>query len=140
MITYNITKIIHITAMISWMVGLFYLPRLYVYHCKVVKNGDCDLLFQTMEKKLLKIIMNPAMIITFISGLYLISFIGFAPWLHLKLFFVLSLAGYHGYLSSIRKKFARGLNDKSENFYRLINEIPTIMLITIISIIVFKPF
>lgn len=140
MILYNLTKIIHLIAMISWMVGLFYLPRLFVYHCKVQKNSDCDLTFQTMEAKLLRIIMNPAMIITFISGLYLISFVGFAPWIHIKLAFVLCLAGFHGYLSSIRRKFVNNKNDKSEKFFRIINEVPTILLIAIISIVVIKPF
>ena len=140
MIIYNITKIIHLIAMISWMVGLFYLPRLYVYHCTVKKDSDCDKTFQIMERKLLKIIMNPAMIITFISGLYLISFIGFAPWLHFKLVFVLFLAAFHGYLSSVRKKFANHSNLKSDKFYRIIIQIPTILLIVIISSVVFKPF
>ena len=140
MILYNLTKIIHLIALISWMVGLFYLPRLFLYHCRVKKNSDCDLTFQTMEIKLLRIIMNPAMIITFISGLYLISFVGFAPWIHIKLVFVFFLTGFHGYLSSIRRKFANNENDKSEKFFRIINEVPTILLIAIISIAVIKPF
>lgn len=137
---YSFFKIIHIIAMISWMVGLFYLPRLYVYHCKVSKNSEADEIFKTMELKLLRIIMNPAMIITFLSGLYLISFVGFGGWLHAKLTLVFILAGFHGYLASCRKKFASNNNQKSEKFYRIINEVPTILLILIVILVIIKPF
>lgn len=137
---YSFFKIVHIIALICWMVGLFYLPRLYVYHCKVTKNSEADELFKTMELKLLRIIMNPSMIITFLSGLYLISFVGFGGWLHAKLTLVFILAGFHGYLANCRKKFASGTNIKSEKFYRIINEIPSISLILIVSLVIIKPF
>ena len=100
---YSFFKIIHILSIISWMVGLFYLPRLFVYHCQVKNGSQSDKIFQTMEQKLLRIIMNPAMIISFISGLYLASLVGFEPWLHAKLTLVLALAGFHGYLAKCRK-------------------------------------
>lgn len=137
---YNFFKIIHFISLISWMVGLFYLPRLFVYHCQVDNKSQSDEIFQIMERKLLRIIMNPAMIITFISGFYLISIVGIAPWLHAKITLVLFLAGFHGFLANCRKKFANGKNIKSEKFYRIINEVPTILLILIVTLAVIKPF
>jgi putative membrane protein len=138
--SYNIIKIVHIAAMISWMVGLFYLPRLFVYHCQAVKDSKSDELFKIMEYKLMRIIMNPAMIITFISGFYLITLIGFAPWLHAKITLVLALAAFHGFLAKCRKDFSFNNNKKSEKFYRIINEIPTILMLLIVSLVVIKPF
>ena len=137
---YNFFKIIHIIAFISWMVGLFYLPRLFVYHTKVKSGSEADNLFQTMELKLLRIIMNPAMIITFLTGFYLLSIHGFEVWLHIKLTLVIILAGFHGMLARWRKIFANGQNQNSEKFYRYINEVPTIILILIVTLVVTRPF
>ncbi len=137
---YSILKIIHLAAIISWMVGLFYLPRLFVYHCQVKNDSESYKIFQTMEYKLLKIIMNPAMIVSFLSGFYLASLIGFQPWLHAKITLVLIMAGFHGYLAKCRKKFANNQNQNSEKFYRIINEIPTILMLGILIMVVIKPF
>lgn len=102
---YYIIKILHIVAVISWMAGLLYLPRIYVYHCRVAFGSDTDKIFQEMERKLLRYIMNPAMILSFFLGFYLAIQIGFAGmyWLHLKIVLVLFMAAFHGYLSICQK-------------------------------------
>jgi len=139
--TYEIIKILHIVSVISWMAGLLYLPRIYVYHTSVDKGSKTDEIFQKMEYRLLKFIMNPAMILTFAFGLYLAYQIGFdLTWIHIKLTLVLILAGFHGFLSVCRKKFANGQNQHSEKFYRIINEVPTILMIVIVTIVILKPF
>ncbi len=139
--TYDIIKILHIVAVISWMAGLLYLPRIFVYHCQVLKNGETDKIFQTMEKRLLYFIMTPAMILTFIFGFYLALQIGFdLKWLHAKITLVLLLAAYQGFLSVCRKKFISGENKHSQKFYRYINEIPTLLMIAIVSLVILKPF
>lgn len=139
---YDIIKIFHIIAIISWMAGLLYLPRIYVYHCRVEFGSSTDKIFQEMERKLLRYIMNPAMIISFLLGFYLAIQIGFAGmyWLHLKITLVLVLAAFHGFLSVCRKKFAQGKNRHSEKFFRVINEVPTILMIAIVSLVILKPF
>lgn len=135
-------KTVHIIAVISWMAGLLYLPRLFVYHSQIAVKSSNDELFQNMERKLLRFIMNPAMIVVFISGISLIYFIGFKEqgWLHAKISLVVLLAGFHGFLAKCRKNFANGINKKSEKFYRIINEIPTILMILIVALVIFKPF
>lgn len=139
--TYEIIEVIHIAAVISWMAGLLYLPRIYVYHADAKIGSEMDQTFQIMERKLLKFIMNPAMITAFLCGAYMASHFGLdTPWLHAKLFFVLLLAGFHGFLASSRKKFALGQNKKSAKFYRMINEIPALIMIIIIALVVIKPF
>ncbi len=138
---YEIIKILHIVAIISWMAGLLYLPRIFVYHCTVAFNSECDKIFQQMERKLLKFIMNPAMILSFIFGFYLAFQIGFEnKWIHLKILLVLILAGFHGFLAHCRKQFIANKNSHSQKFYRIINEVPTILLIAIISLVILKPF
>jgi putative membrane protein len=123
------------------MCGLFYLPRLFVYHTKANIGSELDLTLQIMERKLLKIIMNPAMILSFIFGFWLIHLIGFSGgWLHFKITLVLALAGFHGFLSKCRKDFASGKNKHSEKFYRIINEVPTILMIAIVFLAILKPF
>lgn len=138
---YDIAKILHIIAVISWFAGLLYLPRLFVYHAQVAIGSESDILFQTMERRLIRFIMLPAMIIAFITGFYLASHIGFVfIWLHIKITLAFFLAAYHGFLSICRKKFAKGENKHSQKFYRLINEIPTILLIIIVSLVILKPY
>ncbi|WP_018631459.1 protoporphyrinogen oxidase HemJ [Neomegalonema perideroedes] len=135
-------KWLHIAAVISWMAGMFYLPRLYVYHTRATPGSEMDSTFQTMERKLLKIIMNPAMIVTWAAGL-LLSFTpqaGAGGWLHAKIALVLVLSGVHGMLSRYRKDFAAGANKRPEKFYRMINEAPTILMLLIVALVVFKPF
>lgn len=138
---YDIIKILHIIAVISWMAGLLYLPRIFVYHAQVAVGSESDKIFQTMEKKLLRYIMNPAMILVFTFGLYLALQIGFEfIWLHIKLTLVIILAIYHALLARWRKNFEKGQNKHSQKFYRLINEIPTVAMIFIVTLVVLKPF
>jgi len=129
------------------MAGLFYLPRLYAYHADALHNNKPQELADTfiiMERRLLRIIMNPAMILSFVFGIALIAIIGLnaGGWLHAKILLVLLMAGFHGYLAVQRKKFAAGQGDKikSAKFYKLINEIPTILMIAVVVLVVIKPF
>jgi len=144
--TYLLFKSIHLIAVISWMAGLLYLPRIFVYHSDAVKNNKSkDLIstFKIMERRLFIYIMNPAMIASWIFGGLLIHTIGIdnfgSLWLQLKLIFVIILTIYHFFLFQCLRKFAENNNFYSPKFYRTINEIPTVLLITIILIVVFKP-
>ena len=144
---YLLLKSIHLIAVISWMAGLLYLPRLFVYHAESMKNKKSDdliLTFQVMERRLFIYIMNPAMIVSWIFGILLIHTMGLdnlsSFWLQLKLLFVFILTIYHFFLFNCLRKFAENRNFYSPRFYRIINEIPTILLIGIVFIIVFKPF
>jgi putative membrane protein len=136
-------KAIHIIFVISWMAGMFYLPRLYVYHTQVTPGSEADEIFKVMERKLMRIIMNPAMIVAFITGILLIIATGAgAPgtgyWMHVKLVLVLGLGAVHGMFSSYRKAFERGENQKSEKFFRSLNEVPTVLMIAIVLLVVIK--
>jgi len=135
-------KVIHIVAVISWMVGLFYLPRLFVYHVEN-KSYYLEKTFLVMEEKLLKIIMNPSMIITWVSGIVMIWVTGFESllifWVYTKIIFVLCLSAFHGFLVASFKNLKLGKNKKKGDFYRMVNEIPTVLLILIVILVVFKP-
>ncbi|MGB4191384.1 MAG: protoporphyrinogen oxidase HemJ [Rickettsiales bacterium] len=136
-------KSFHLIFVISWMAGLFYLPRLYVYHCQVPKGGDQDKLFQIMEKRLLKFIMNPAMIISVVLGFLLAKMYGFknlGTWFHIKMTLALVLIYFHHFLGRRRKDFEKGLNTYSSNFYKIINEIPTVLMIIMVILVIVKPF
>lgn len=136
-------KAFHLISLIAWMAGLLYLPRLYVYHADAQKGSELDNTLQTMERKLLRFIMNPAMIFTFIFGISLIAVVGMqnlGGWLHVKLLLVLILAGMHGIMAKWRKDFVNGTNSKTAKFYRIINEVPTLLLIVIVILAVVKPF
>jgi putative membrane protein len=135
-------KVVHILALIAWMAGMFYLPRLFVYHAGVAKGGEQAQLFALMERRLMRYIMLPALLVTWLSGLYLASTGNFfsAGWLHGKLALVIILTGLHGYFSLLRKDFLRQTNHHSAAFYRGINEVPTILLIGIVILVVIKPF
>jgi putative membrane protein len=139
---YLTLKAIHVIAVISWMVGLLYLPRLFVYHVEN-NNAEASKIFKVMEKRLMKIIMNPAMIITWLSGLSVLWILGFnnifSLWLSIKFLFVIVLSGYHGFLSKCLKDFESDRNKRSSKFFRVINEIPTIILIIIVFLVIFKP-
>ena len=144
--TYLLLKSIHLIAVISWMAGLLYLPRIFVYHSEALqKNRSEDLIetFKVMERRLLVYIMNPAMIVSWIFGVLLIHTIGMdsfgSIWLQLNLAFVIILTIYHFFLFQCLRKFAENNNSFSPKFYRIINEIPTVLLIGIILIVVFKP-
>ena len=144
--TYLLFKSIHLIAVISWMAGLLYLPRIFVYHSEDVQNNKSEDLtetFKVMERRLLVYIMNPAMIVSWIFGVLLIHTIGMdnfeSLWLQLKLIFVIILTIYHFFLFQCLRKFAENNNSFSPKFYRIINEIPTVLLIAIILVVVFKP-
>ena len=144
--TYLLFKSIHLIAVISWMAGLLYLPRIFVYHSDAALNKKSDDListFKIMERRLFIYIMSPAMIISWIFGILLIHTIGIHNigflWLQLKLILVIILTFYHFFLLQCLRKFTENKNSFSSKFYRIINEIPTILLISIIFIVVFKP-
>ena len=136
---YLLFKSLHLIAVISWMAGLLYLPRIFVYHSENDNEIITDV-FKTMERKLFFYIMTPAMILSWLFGLLLIHEIGFGQlvnlWLQLK---VILLTVYHFYLGALLNKFKLNINEKSSKFYRYINEIPTLLLIFIIFIVIFKP-
>ena len=141
--SYLLFKSLHLIAVISWMAGLLYLPRIFVYHVENIKDQNSTNIFKTMEKKLYFYIMIPAMILSWIFGLILISIVGFdvlsATWIQLKLIFVVLLTFYHFYLGQCLKNLAFEQNNKTSKFFRIINEIPTVLLILIVFIVVFKP-
>lgn len=139
---YEWVKALHIISIISWMAGMLYLPRLYAYHCRVKQGSETDLLFKTMEKRLLRIIINPAMFVTLITGLILASVaLPFKDgWFHGKMLLVFLMLGCHGLLAKYRKDFERDGNKKPEKFYRILNEIPMVLLIGIVLLVVLKPF
>ena len=137
-------KSIHLIAVISWMVGLLYLPRIFVYHAENIENINSSNIFKTMERKLFYYIMTPAMILSWIFGLMLILTLGFDVlnqlWMQIKLVLVLLLTIYHFYLGKCVGGFVNNKNNNSSKFYRIINEVPTILLIIIVFIVFFKPF
>ena len=143
---YLLFKSIHLIAVISWMAGLLYLPRIFVYHSDAIQNNkpnDLMSTFKVMERRLFIYIMNPAMILSWIFGVLLIHTVGIDNlgflWLQLKLVFVLILTIYHLFLFQCLRKFAENTNSYSSKFYRIINEIPTVLLIVIVLVVVFKP-
>ena len=140
--SYLLFKSLHLIAVISWMAGLLYLPRIFVYHSEN-SNEVVRSVFKTMERKLYNYIMTPAMILSWVFGLVLIHEIGFQQlaslWLQLKLILVLLLTVYHYFLGSLLNKFKLDQNRKTSKFYRYINEVPTLLLILIIFIVIFKP-
>ena len=141
--SYLLFKSLHLIAVISWMAGLLYLPRIFVYHVENLKDVNSSSIFKTMERKLFFYIMTPAMILSWIFGLILISIIGFdvlsTTWIQLKLIFVVLLSFYHFYLGHFLSKLKFNKNVKTSRFFRIINEVPTILLILIVFIVIFKP-
>ena len=141
--SYLLFKSLHLIAVISWMAGLLYLPRIFVYHSENNSEEKVSEIFKVMEKKLYFYIMTPAMILSWLFGLLLIHSIGFQQlgqtWMLLKLLFVVILTLYHFYLGKLLSQFSIDSNRHSHKFYRYINEIPTIMLILIIFVVIFKP-
>jgi len=141
--SYLLFKSLHLIAVISWMAGLLYLPRIFVYHVENLENNKVSLIFKTMERKLYFYIMMPAMTVTWIFGLILISNLGFeilsALWVQLKLLLVVLLTLYHFYLAQLLGDFKLNQNTKSSKFFRVINEVPTILLVLIVFVVVFKP-
>lgn len=139
---YEWIKAFHVIAVISWMAGMLYLPRLFVYHCDVEVGSKQSETFKIMERRLLKGIMTPAMALTWLLGLYL-AWAGqwfLAGWLHGKLALVILMSGMHGFLSRCVKDFAADQNTRSPKFYRIINEVPAILMIGIVILVIVKPF
>ena len=137
---FNIIKTIHIFSVIAWMAGLLYLPRIFVYHADEDIKNETSETFKIMEKKLFNIIMMPAFIVTWISGLSMVHYIGFDTWLILKIFFVVLLTIYHFICRKWLLDFANDNNKIKSKFFRITNEIPAFILILIIILVVFKPF
>tara|TARA_B100001175_G_scaffold275470_1_gene250363 strand:- start:1553 stop:1987 length:435 start_codon:yes stop_codon:yes gene_type:complete len=141
--TYLLFKSLHLISVISWMAGLLYLPRIFVYHSENESEVNTSKTFKIMEKKLYYYIMMPAMVLSWLFGLLLIHSIGFQQlgqtWMLLKILFVTILTIYHFYLGRTVNQFKFDLNKHTHKFYRLINEIPTILLILIIFVVIFKP-
>jgi putative membrane protein len=138
-------KAFHVIAVISWMAGMLYLPRLFVYHCDAPPGSAQSETFKVMERRLMRAIINPAMIAVWLLGLAMIWLMGWeafkqSRWLHAKLVLVLVMSGVHGMLSRYRRDFAADRNRKSQKFYRIINEVPTILMILIVILVVVKPF
>ena len=141
--TYLTFKALHLIAVISWMAGLLYLPRIFVYHSETIENKQQSETFKLMEKRLYFYIMNPAMILSWIFGILLIYTQGIESlvflWMKIKVGLVIILTAYHFYLLIFIKDFQMDINTKTSKFFRIINEVPTILLIIIIFVVVFKP-
>ncbi|MDZ4791980.1 MAG: protoporphyrinogen oxidase HemJ [Hyphomicrobiales bacterium] len=138
-------KAFHVIAVTAWMAGMFYLPRLYVYHAEAAAGSPQSETFKVMERRLLRIIINPAMIATWVLGLYLV----FGPdglglsgngWLHIKIALVVAMTVFHIMLSKWRKEFERDENRRSPKFYRLANEVPPVLMVFIVILVIVKPF
>lgn len=141
---YPWTKAFHIIAMVAWMAGMLYLPRLFVYHCEVSPGSRESERFKMMERRLLKQIVNPAMMATWFFGVLLVLTPGIldwsAGWWHVKLTAVLLMSGLHGAFSRWRRDFLEDRNRRSQRFFRIANEIPTLLLIVIVIMVVVRPF
>lgn len=142
--TYLWVKAAHVIAVIAWMAGLLYLPRLFVYHCEAGTGTARAQMLEVMERRLLRAIINPAMVMVFGFGLWLLLMPGIADWsagwLYVKLALVLGLAAAHGLMARWRKDFAAGRNRHSPGFYRIFNEVPTLFMIAIVILVIVRPF
>lgn len=141
---YDWIKALHVISVIAWMAGLFYLPRLYVYHTETVGSGtETDELFQTMERRLLKAIMNPSMIASWLFGLLLVATPGFVDWTSVwpwtKAAAILGMTWFHMWCAARRKDFVAGTNARSGRHYRMMNEVPTLLLIVIVVSVIVRP-
>lgn len=135
-------KAIHVIAVISWMAAMLYLPRLFIYHTEAEPGSKQSETFKVMEGRLLRLIMNPAMIVTWVFGVWL-AYAGFGfqgGWLHAKIAAVLLLSGAHGYFSASVRRFAQDRNTKPARHWRMVNEIPTVLMIVIVILVIVKPF
>ncbi|MBP0493921.1 protoporphyrinogen oxidase HemJ [Roseomonas indoligenes] len=141
---YPWTKALHLTAVVAWMAGMFYLPRLFVYHSTVPIGSETSETFKVMERRLLRAIINPAMTATWLLGITLVLTPGIIDWSqgwwHVKLLSVLLMSGFHGHLSAARKRFDRDERPKSERYWRIANEVPTILLFVIVVMVIVRPF
>ena len=139
---YEWIKALHVIAVISWMAGMLYLPRLFVYHCAAEAGSKQSETFKVMERRLLRAIIDPAMMVTWLAGLYL-AWAGqwyLSPWFHAKFLLVLAMSGVHGFLARCVRDFATDRNTRTQKFYRIINEVPTGLMIAIVILVIVKPF
>ena len=141
---YPWTKALHVISMVAWMAGMFYLPRLFVYHCDMQPGSRESERFKVMEYRLLKQIINPAMIATWIFGILLVLTPGVIDWTsgwwHVKLTAVLLMSGFHGAMSKWRREFMEDRNKRSHRYYRFANEVPTLLLMVIVVMVIVRPF
>jgi protoporphyrinogen IX oxidase len=139
---YEWLKAFHVIAIIAWMAGMLYLPRLFVYHCEAQPGSKQSETFKVMERRLLKAIINPAMIVSWVLGIWLVWSGGWyrSGWFHAKLVLVLALSALHGFFMRWVRDFGADRNPHSQKFYRIINEVPTILMIGIVLLVVLKPF
>lgn len=137
-------KALHVISVIAWMAGLLYLPRLFVYHCDVPLASQSSETFKVMERRLLRVIMTPAMLASWLFGLALIAISPAVDWgsgwLHLKLFLVVAMSGLHGMMARWRREFLDDRNHHTARFYRMVNEVPTVLMIAIVLTVIIKPF
>lgn len=142
---YPLAKALHIISVISWMAGMLYLPRLYVYHCACKPGSEASEMLKVMERKLLRIIINPAMIASWIFGIWLVTLLGWdtlksAGWFHTKLTLLIAMQICHAAFARWRRAFEQDRNIHSAKFYRVMNEVPTVLMIVIVLMVVIKPF
>lgn len=139
---YDWIKALHVLAVISWMAGMLYLPRLMVYHATAQAGSEASETFKVMERRLLKAIINPAMVVAWLAGLWLAYEGGWyrAPWFHAKFALVLAMSAMHGFLVRWVREFAEDRNTRPARFYRIANEVPTLLMIGIVILVVVKPF
>jgi putative membrane protein len=137
-------KALHIVSMVAWMAGMFYLPRLFVYHCEVPRGSAESERFKVMERRLLKQIINPAMIATFVFGILLVLTPGVidwsAGWWHVKMLGIVMMSAFHGMLPRWRRDFLEDRNTRPAKFYRMANEVPTVLLLLIVIMVIVRPF
>lgn len=139
---YNWVKAVHVIAVISWMAGMLYLPRLFVYHAETAPGTEQSETFKVMERRLLTLIINPAMIMTWVLGLWLVWQGGWysAHWFHVKFALVFALSGLHGYFSASVRAFAEDRNKGTPRHWRIMNEVPAVLMIGIVIMVIVKPF
>ena len=139
---YEWVKAFHVVAIISWMAAMLYLPRLMIYHCGTTVGSEQSETFKIMERRLLKAIMTPAMLASWISGLYLAWQGGWfsAGWFHIKLAGLIAMTGVHGFLAGQVRNFAADANTRSTRFYRVVNEVPTVLMLIIVAMVIVKPW
>ena len=141
---YSWIKALHLISVIAWMAGMFYLPRLYVYHVDALAGSAQSETFKLMERRLLRAIINPAMVASFVFGIWMLTLLGASVWSegwwHVKLTMIILMSAYHGFLSRWRRDFEADRNRRSARFFRFANEIPTVLMIVIVVMVIVKPF
>lgn len=141
--SYEWVKALHVVSVMSWMAGLLYLPRLFVYHCGVAAGSETSETFKVMERRLLRAIMNPAMIASYVFGVWMLILTPewmSQPWMHAKLTAIVGMTAMHMLMSRWRREFAEDRNTRSHRFYRGMNEIPTVLMVAIVILVIVKPF